>query len=117
MEKIKRAKAKNPKGLLEVCALYLSSKYPFTGKDLVDFASKITGGAWKPSPGSVYPLLERMKMQGLIYSVSAERYIITDSGKQELNNLIAQLKNISFMINSVLSSVEAIDDTKLVNNK
>jgi len=114
MEKISRAK--NPKGLLEVCALYLSSKYPFTGKDLMDFASRITGGAWKPSPGSVYPLLERLKARGLIYSVSPERYIITESGKRELDSLIAQLKNISFMINSVLSSIEA-DEIKHVSDK
>lgn len=100
------AKAKNPKGLLEACALYLSSKYPFTGKDLIDFASKITSGAWKPSPGSVYPLLERLKMRGLIYSVSSERYIITDSGKQELNNLILQLKNIKGMIDTVLDNIK-----------
>ncbi|MCL4343486.1 MAG: PadR family transcriptional regulator [Thaumarchaeota archaeon] len=104
-------KAKNPKGLLEACALYLSSKYPFTGKDLMDFTSKITAGAWKPSPGSVYPLLERLKMRGLIYSVSSERYIITDSGKQELNNLVLQLKNIKGMIDAVLDNIKT-DQTK-----
>ncbi|MGC8661303.1 MAG: PadR family transcriptional regulator [Nitrososphaeria archaeon] len=106
------AKAKNPKGLLEACALYLSSKYPFTGKDLIDFASKITGGAWKPSPGSVYPLLERLKMRGLIYSVSSERYIITDSGRQELDNLILQLKNIKGMIDTVLDHIKEAQEIK-----
>jgi DNA-binding PadR family transcriptional regulator len=103
------AKAKNPKGLLEACALYLSSKYPFTGKDLMDFATKITGGSWKPSPGSVYPLIERLKMRGLIYSVSSERYIITDSGRQELNNLVLQLKNIKQMIETVLNNLNNFD--------
>jgi DNA-binding PadR family transcriptional regulator len=41
-------------------------------------------GAWRPSPGSVYPILQQLEDEGLVEissTVSGKTYILTDSGK------------------------------------
>jgi DNA-binding PadR family transcriptional regulator len=39
---------------------------PMTGKEIMDETSNRTEGAWKPSPGLVYPLLGKLLSEGLI---------------------------------------------------
>jgi len=49
-----------------------------------------SGGAWQPSPGSIYPTLQLLEDQGLVASASeGDRrvYQLTDAGREEAERL------------------------------
>jgi len=90
---VKKA-VKAPKGLLEAYLLSLCSKYPISGTDALRSIERLTGGEWKPSPGSVYPLIRRLKQRGLIMELEGggKTYIITDGGRLQERALLEQLE-------------------------
>lgn len=58
-----------------------------SGSELMDEIKKQSGGCWKPSPGSIYPLLAWLQDEGYIREVPTEeggrkRYALTDRGKK-----------------------------------
>jgi len=78
-----------PKGYLRFQVLELLNEKPMSGSEIMNEIERCTGGCWKPSPGSVYPLLAWLQDNGYIREVSAEesgvkRYTLTDKGKQLL---------------------------------
>ena len=51
------------------------------------------GGAWKPSPGSVYPTLQQLEDEGLVTSADADGkrvFTITDEGRTEAARRVAE---------------------------
>jgi DNA-binding PadR family transcriptional regulator len=46
--------------------LYVLSKGPMTGAQIMDEIEKMSYGMWRPSPGSVYPALDALEAEGLI---------------------------------------------------
>ncbi len=54
-----------------------------TGKEIMDQTGKRTNGAWRPSPGLVYPLLGKLLTEGLIDDVEG-RYRTTEVGARRL---------------------------------
>jgi DNA-binding PadR family transcriptional regulator len=60
-----------------------------SGSELMDEIEKHTGGFWKPSPGSIYPLLSWLQDNGYIKELPVEnglkRYELTQSGKALLD--------------------------------
>ncbi len=96
-----------PKGLLEFYILSLLSTYPAKGIELIETIRKKTNGMWSPSPGSIYPLLKKLEEEGFIYSVSNDnRYVVTEKGKQKLEELKNEMVQINDIINSVLKEVK-----------
>jgi DNA-binding PadR family transcriptional regulator len=61
-------------------------KEPKNGIEIMDTMESMSRGWWRPSPGSVYPMLKSLTEEGLI-SVRKEdgRYMITVQGKEELD--------------------------------
>ena len=58
---------------------------PMHGYQLIQAIETRSGGAWKPSPGSIYPTLQLLADEGLVSSKqTGERkvYSLTDSGKE-----------------------------------
>jgi DNA-binding PadR family transcriptional regulator len=56
------------------------------GYDLIQSLEAKTGGAWRPSPGSVYPTLQLLEDEGLVRSSERDGkrvYEITDAGREE----------------------------------
>ncbi len=95
---------KLPKGLLELWILYLSSKYPVSPIEAARKAAEATNGAWRPSPGSLYPLIRRMSEEGLLFSTS-NGYIATDSGKAMAERLLKETIAARSIIDAVISAV------------
>jgi DNA-binding PadR family transcriptional regulator len=59
---------------------------PLNGYQVISAISERTGGAWKPSPGSVYPTLQLLEDEGLISSASEggkNLFSLTDAGREE----------------------------------
>jgi len=62
----------------------LLSSSPKNGVEIMDGIEAVTRGWWRPSPGSVYPLLERMEGEGTIRRRSDGRYELTPKANAEL---------------------------------
>lgn len=57
------------------------------GYDVIREIEERSSGAWRPSPGSIYPTLQMLEEEGLLTSeeVDGKRtYSITDAGREEL---------------------------------
>jgi DNA-binding PadR family transcriptional regulator len=74
-----------PKGFIRYHVLEGLSQKPMSGSELMEDIEKHTGGFWKPSPGSIYPLLSWLQDNGHIKELPVEnglkRYELTESGK------------------------------------
>ncbi len=74
-----------PKGFLRYHVLEALTEKPMSGSELMNEIQKHTGGAWKPSPGSIYPLLAFLKDSTYIKELPEEngvkRYQITENGR------------------------------------
>ena len=83
-----RHNAMVPKGFLRYHVLEALSQKPMSGSELMDEIHKHTGGNWKPSPGSIYPLLAWLQDNVYVKELPTEngfkRYELTQSGKDLL---------------------------------
>jgi DNA-binding PadR family transcriptional regulator len=75
-----------PKGFIRYQVLELLSEKPMSGSEIMNEIGKKTDGRWKPSPGSIYPLLSWLQDNNYIKELPAEqdgmkRYTLTDEGK------------------------------------
>ncbi|MFP3951903.1 MAG: PadR family transcriptional regulator [Candidatus Bathyarchaeia archaeon] len=82
-----------PRGLLRYLSLQLLRREPMSGSEIMDQFLEYTD--YKPSPGSVYPLLSRLKEDGLVEEIpdgtpSLKRYSLTSSGKEEVDEILKQ---------------------------
>ncbi|MGG5171941.1 PadR family transcriptional regulator [Pseudarthrobacter sp. J1738] len=72
------------KGNVRNAILSLLSQSPENGYGLIKSIAAHTDGAWRPSPGSVYPALSALQAEGLIESVGEGRrteFALTEDGK------------------------------------
>src|SRR3954449_6560133 len=73
------------RGDVRAALLVLLDEQPMTGYAMIEEIERRSEGAWRPSPGSVYPTLQQLEDEGLIRLVPAEgesgrRYELTDAG-------------------------------------
>lgn len=78
-----------PKGLLKILILDIASKSPSSGVEIAQRILEMTDGVWKPSPGSIYYILERLLRDELISEIFSitkgqKRYVTTSRGKAQL---------------------------------
>ncbi len=57
---------------------------PKNGVELMDEIERMTQGWWRPSPGSVYPVLEQLTKDGMVKKRDDGRYELTDKASEEL---------------------------------
>jgi DNA-binding PadR family transcriptional regulator len=85
MRRLLRHTAMVPKGFIRYHVLEALNQKPMSGSELMDEIEKHTGGFWKPSPGSIYPLLSWLQDNQYIKELPVEnglkRYELTESGK------------------------------------
>lgn len=79
--------------------------------DQVELTSQ---GWWRPSPGSVYPLLEEMQKEGSVIKREDGRYEITEKGRQEFEwpwgIPTAQPRSVEGVIAEMNSYVSYLED-------
>jgi len=78
-----------PKGFIRYHVLESLSEKPMSGSEIMDEIEKRTNGRWKPSPGSVYPLLAWLQDNGYLKELPTDqnglkRYELTQNGKKLL---------------------------------
>jgi len=75
-----------PKGFLRYQLLKKLDEKPMSGSEIMSELENETKGYWRPSPGSIYPLLAWLQDQNLIKEAEqtepgVRRYTLTESGK------------------------------------
>lgn len=82
-----------PRGILRLYILSMLSKQTENGYSIMRTIEDKTEGAWRPGPGTVYPLLRSLVKEGLLErSGSTEdgatvKYSVTKKGEQELEEM------------------------------
>ncbi|MFF5470450.1 PadR family transcriptional regulator [Streptomyces achromogenes] len=72
------------RGDVRASLLALLKERPMHGYEMIQEIAERSGGAWKPSPGSVYPTLQMLEDEGLIASRSEggkKLFALTESGR------------------------------------
>ena len=60
------------------------TKQPMNGVEIMDAMESTSSGWWRPSPGSVYPMLEQLSKEGLVKRRESDgKYEITPQGREE----------------------------------
>ncbi|WP_369167644.1 PadR family transcriptional regulator [Streptomyces sp. R28] len=73
------------RGDVRASILALLKDRPMHGYEMIQEIAERSGGAWKPSPGSVYPTLQLLEDEGLIASESEggkKLFSLTQSGRE-----------------------------------
>ncbi|MDO8213452.1 PadR family transcriptional regulator [Conexibacter sp. CPCC 206217] len=75
------------RGDVRTAALLLLAEEPRNGYQIMQALEERSGGAWRPSPGSVYPALQQLEDEGLIRSSEHDGrklFELTDTGREEV---------------------------------
>lgn len=83
------------RGDVRSAILSLLADGPSNGYGLIRAIEEKTGGAWRPSPGSIYPTLQQLVDEELISPTGTERrtdYALTDAGRAYLAEHADDLK-------------------------
>jgi len=80
-----------PKGFLRYQLLKKLNQKPMSGSEIMSELENDTKGYWRPSPGSIYPLLAWLQDQNLIKEAEQtepgiRRYALTENGKTFLDS-------------------------------
>ncbi|MDI3194454.1 PadR family transcriptional regulator [Pseudarthrobacter sp. AL07] len=76
--------------------LSLLAESPSNGYGLIKTIAEKTSGAWRPSPGSIYPTLQQLVDEDLIEPLSEGRrtdFTLTDAGKAYVAEHAEELEN------------------------
>jgi len=74
------------RGDVRAAILALLTERPMHGYEIIGELEQRTEGAWRPSPGSVYPTLQMLEEEGLLVAEESDgkrRFGLTDTGKAE----------------------------------
>jgi len=82
------------RGQIRTALLAVLAEEPGHGYEVMQRLEERSGGAWRPSPGSVYPTLQQLEDEGLVRSTERDGkrvYEITDEGRAEATRRIEEL--------------------------
>ncbi|BBN97705.1 PadR family transcriptional regulator [Sporolactobacillus terrae] len=101
------------KGILEGCLLSIIAKGDVYGYEMIEKLGSY--GFTMVSEGSIYPLLIRMRKEGLVITHAKKLpsggpkrkyYTLTESGKKELDSFKQRWRAISHSVNQLLGEDE-----------
>ncbi|XVX20813.1 PadR family transcriptional regulator [Actinomycetota bacterium] len=80
----RRGRGRARRGDVRLAVIALLGEEPANGYQLIRALADKTGGAWRPSPGAVYPALSQLEDEGLIRPVEVDGqkvFELTDAGR------------------------------------
>lgn len=114
------------RGILRTWVFSILQQEPRNGAEIIDQIALTSPENWRPSPGSIYPLLDQLCKEESISKRNDGRYEITEKGKKEFEwpyrMHTKQLPSVDGAIeelNSYLSYLEylkRIDSSKITQN-
>jgi DNA-binding PadR family transcriptional regulator len=81
------------RGDVRLALLTLLAEKPMHGYEIIGELEQRSNGAWRPSPGSIYPALQLLADEGLLTADEQDGrrvYSITEAGKAELEERMAR---------------------------
>ncbi|MFZ0252087.1 MAG: PadR family transcriptional regulator [Acidimicrobiales bacterium] len=75
-----------PRGAIRTAILAALRDEPGNGYEVMRRLEDMSGGLWRPSPGSVYPHLQMLEDEGLVQSSEVDgsrTFTLTDTGREE----------------------------------
>ncbi len=81
-----RGRGRRRRGDIRAAVLLLLTDEPRNGYQLMQAIEELSGGRWRPSPGSVYPTLSQLEDEGLIRSTETDGnklFELTDAGRKQ----------------------------------
>jgi DNA-binding PadR family transcriptional regulator len=72
------------RGDVRAAILAVLAEQPMNGYQVIQEIAERSGGAWKPSPGSIYPTLQQLEDEGLVTAdaaVGRRTFTLTDEGR------------------------------------
>jgi DNA-binding PadR family transcriptional regulator len=84
------------RGDVRAATLLLLEEEPRNGYQLMEEIERRSDGAWRPSPGSIYPALSQLEDEGLIHaeeSAGRRSFGLTDDGRAHVDQHRAELGN------------------------
>lgn len=92
---------KLPSSVLRYLVLFICSEEPSYGYRVVSRIEELSGDRWSPSSGTIYPLIDRLKEEGLLRELTEREveerdlegedrnyFIITGKGRRELEDVV-----------------------------
>lgn len=79
-----KAASRKSRGDVRAAVLALLAEKPMHGYQIIREIEERSGGAWKPSPGSVYPTLQLLTDEGLVAASESDgrkTYALTEAGR------------------------------------
>ncbi|MBA3945203.1 MAG: helix-turn-helix transcriptional regulator [Herpetosiphonaceae bacterium] len=102
------------RGDVRAAVLSLLTEKPLHGYEIIQQITARSGGAWRPSPGSVYPALQLLEDQGLIASEQTDGrrvFHLTDEGRAHVEQHKTELDaGWSAVANTVDDAVREVHD-------
>ena len=109
------ARGRHPRGLPSM-VLFLLSSSPKNGVELMDGVEELTHGHWRPTPGSIYPLLKFLTEDGMVRKLADNRYELTEKGRGQAEESFGKQRRRARTTGEVLSQmdnyVSFLEDTK-----
>ena len=96
-----RGRSVIPRGFSRYYVLSLLNERPMTGKEIIEETLKRSDGAWRPSPGLVYPLLGKLLAEGLIEEAD-HGYKLTEKGREALQDYISSKEEFERMFGGLI---------------
>ena len=81
---LRREGRRQRRGDVRAAVLVLLEEQPRNGYQLIQELTERSNDAWRPSPGSIYPVLQQLEDEGLVEvdaTGSGRTYILTNAGK------------------------------------
>ncbi len=83
-----RRRGRSRRGDVRAAILLLLEEEPRNGYGVMQEVEERSSGAWRPSPGSIYPALAQLEDEGLIAPADGEQgkaFALTDAGRAHLD--------------------------------
>lgn len=82
------------RGDVRLAVIDVLAVQPMNGYQVIQQIAERSGGAWKPSPGSVYPTLQQLQDEGLVGESGDDgrrRFELTDEGRAYVESHLDEL--------------------------
>ncbi|MEM3556284.1 MAG: PadR family transcriptional regulator [Conexivisphaerales archaeon] len=93
-------------GGLRFMVLYILKDGPKNGAEIMDEVEKISHGWWRPSPGSIYPLLSVLVSEGLIDKLNDRKYKLTVNGETKVKEFTILMHKNEMTIEEMLDAID-----------
>jgi DNA-binding PadR family transcriptional regulator len=83
----RRGRGRRRRGDVRMALLMLLAEEPRNGYQLMQVIEERSDGSWRPSPGSVYPVLSQLEDEGLVRATEldgAKVFELTDAGRERV---------------------------------